>query len=101
MGAHTVLVPSCVFARAVQSSSCVQRPPPLSTTSQPLLAVAAALAGAGDDTSISVWNLLGDLEDLSGYLAEIVYDKNANTKGIYSVPVRPKPYGPVTRPTLR
>ena len=80
MGAHTVLVPSCVFARAVQSSSCVQRPPPLSTTSQPLLAVAAALAGAGDDTSISVWNLLGDLGDLSGYLAEIVYDKNANTK---------------------
>ena len=27
--------------------------------------------------------LLGDLGDLSGYLAEIVYDKNANTKGIY------------------
>ena len=26
--------------------------------------------------------LLGDLGDLSGYLAEIVYDKNANTKGI-------------------
>ena len=24
--------------------------------------------------------LLGDLGDLSGYLAEIVYDKNANTK---------------------
>ena len=27
--------------------------------------------------------LLGDLGDLSGYLAEIVYDKNANTKRIY------------------
>ena len=27
--------------------------------------------------------LLGDLGDLSGYLAEIAYDKNANTKGIY------------------
>ena len=26
--------------------------------------------------------LLGDLGDLSGYLAEIVYDKNANTKRI-------------------
>ena len=27
--------------------------------------------------------LLDDLGDLSRYLAEIVYDKNANTKGIY------------------
>eukprot|EP00966_Prymnesium_polylepis_P290244 6704536-Prymnesium_polylepis.3 len=46
-GAQTVLLPRSVFARAVQSLACVQRPPPLRTTIQPLCASGVAPAGAG------------------------------------------------------